>query len=417
MHRALFLLFAALSVVIVGIARGAGAAEFSMKPSITVSEEHNDNILLDQVSPQEDYITRIIPALSLHYKTPLWTWDVSYALDYRHFQRRTVKDDAANTLNLQNHTEAVDNLFFIDISDMIGRASLDITRDFTQQSLVVNQAEQNIFTVNPYLALKPSTNLSLTLGYLYRNTRYGNMPVDGNIAAINRFDNIAYAEAKLDLSSRATLTAGVRHTRDQNSAENYDQLDVYAGPRYRYAENSYLYFLIGKSRFDYEQSQDVSYPYWNAGINHRWTTISVSLDRASLYIEDPQRALTKQDRYGATVRRETQRTALNLSGGLSDYRDAKSNELLSTSREAQGAFLYRFAPRTTGTVGATIQKIQDNAVNASTQINLTTLRIEHLLAEKTTLAFDYRHLHSDSPGIPANNYSNNRIIVELGMVF
>lgn len=416
-HRALLLVLAAFSVVLAGFVRDAGAADFALKPSITLSEEYNDNILLAPLSPQEEYITRVIPAVDLHYLTRFWIWDVSYALDYRHFERGTVKDDVANTLKLANHTEVVDNLFFIDVSDTLGRESLDIVRDFTQQSLVVNQAEKNAFTVKPYLVLKPSTNLSLTLAYLYHNTRYSNVPAGTNINPIDRFDNITYAEAKLDLSSRTTLTAGVRYTRDRNRIENYNQLDVYTGPQYRTSENFYLYFLVGKSRFDYEKGQDVSARYWNAGMNYRWSTVTVSLDRAALYIEDPRRALTKQDRYGATVRRETARTILDLSGWYSSYRDARSNELLATSQKAQGAFHYKFTPRTNGIVGATLQEIHDEVVDTTTRINLSTLRVERLLSEKTTLAFEYRHLRSDSPGLAVDNYSNNRFTIAIGKVF
>ncbi len=412
--RVICLFLTGLSVIVAGITRDAAGAEFNIQPSLMLSEEYNDNILLVPVDKKEEYITRVIPAVVLTYKAPRWRWDVDYALDYRHFERRTVKDDTAHKLNLLNHTEVVENVVFLDVSDNISRASLDITRDYTQQSLIVNQAQQNIFTVHPYMVLKTSATTSLTLGYVYRNTRYSSISDTTAANWINRTDYISYAELTADISSRVTFTVGTRHTRDQNSVEDYNQIDVYGGPQFTYAEKSFVYFLASQSWLAYEHGQKASELLWLAGITHHLlNTITVSLEHASLFIEDPQRVLTEQDTNRATIRHDTARTVLTVSGGLVDYKDARSKELISRSHDVQGTLLYRFSPRTSATAGTGFQRVDDRTAGSSTNVGLSSLRIDRLLSETLTLAGEYRYLHSYSPGIPQNNYDNNRYIVEI----
>ena len=418
-QSAYFLLLTALFALMACFSGDAGAAEFAVKPSLTVSEEYQDNILLDPVNRREDYITHAIPAVVLYYRTPFWTWDVDYSLDYRHYGRGTAEDGTANSLRAKNHTEVLDKVLFMDISDEMARTSLDIRRDYTQQSLVVNQAEQNIFTVNPYLVLHATANIAVTAGYLYRDTRYTHISEATSNTVLNRSDNVTYADATWSLSSQLSLTAGVRDTRDRNGIDDYEQTDIYSGLNYAYGEKSFLIAGIGKSRLEFEQTGREQYWFGNAGITHHLSTVTVALDGKRSFVADPQTVQTQLDSYTTTLRKEMPRTEITLSAAKSYYRDARFNIPQATSDEVRGSVSHRLSPRTSGIVRGQYQDLLDKSVflNAHTRTGIYGLRFQYNLSEKMTLAFDYSHIHAVSPAITVNNYANNRAVIEIRKEF
>ena len=49
----------------------AHAADFTIRPSITVSEEYNDNVFGTNIKTT-DYITRLMPGITFGYVGPFW---------------------------------------------------------------------------------------------------------------------------------------------------------------------------------------------------------------------------------------------------------------------------------------------------------------------------------------------------------
>ena len=410
-------------------ARAEGQA-FTLVPSVTVREEANDNILLSQSDPKQEYITSLIPGFLLHYETPFWLWDAVYSRDFRHYERHTVADDAADTLTLRSRTEVAKNFFFVEISDDLARTSLDVTRDFTAQSQVVNQSERNIFTVNPYVVLTSSPKMYSVLGHSYTNTTFS------DDAGIDRTDDITYLQTRSEISSRLTMTAGIRYRQNRNIVQDFDQVDVFAGPGYAYAENCFISLMAGNTWFEAGPKKETSGTFFDVGIVHRYSTdnrltqpygdlvirhwfpaFTLNLQAGVQFIEEPGRVLSRQDQYGASVTKETLRAYFNLSAAQREYIDLDSKELLAKVEETQGTFRYRITQRTTGTVGAGFQHSEDRAVQSITRTELYTARLEYQLSARATLAGEYRYIESSSPQTALNNYRNNRQIVELRMTF
>ncbi len=390
----------------------AEAAEFRIQPSIALSEEYDDNILLLPTDRQEEFVTRAIPGLGLHYRSKGWTWDVDYGFDYRHFERGTAQDDVANTLNLKSHSVLTDtNTVFFDMSDELGRASLDITRDFTQQSLVVNQAERNIFIANPYMIFKPASSNTLKLGYTYMNTYYSES------AGLNRIDHITAAEDSVELASNLTFSTILTYTKDTNDRDSYEKYDIAAGPRYALGTDSQVFALFGKSWLRFSQVHNVSQLFWNAGITHKMSTVTVSLLTAVIFVEDPIVVLTREDMYTASVSYETVRTLITLTGGLRKYREIEIDRYLTKSTEGQLTVRYWLTPRSTATVGTSVTRLDHITLDTFTRITTSGLRYDYRLTPASTVKIEYEYLDSYSPVVEANNYRNNRAIVELKLVF
>jgi uncharacterized protein (PEP-CTERM system associated) len=138
-------------------------AEYRIEPGITLSEEYNDNIFITPQNPVHDYILRVVPTIHLVYSAPFWEWDAAYAFDYRSYAQRSKKRDSTSFLTLSNHTSLSPDFFFLDVKDDYRRVSLDTVRDFTQQSLFVNQTDSNAFLITPYLKLNLSSHTTGTV--------------------------------------------------------------------------------------------------------------------------------------------------------------------------------------------------------------------------------------------------------------
>jgi len=133
-----------------------------------------------------------------------------------------------------------------------------VTRDYTLESYAVNQSDRNLFTINPYLALKPLSQMTVTTGYIFMDTWYKDP------SSIDRTDHIGYADVGQDLSPRSTLIAGVKHTLDINSVEGYTQDDLYMGLHHEYAENSTVTVKVGNSWFNSDTIGRDSQVFWDA---------------------------------------------------------------------------------------------------------------------------------------------------------
>jgi hypothetical protein len=338
----------------------AGAAELKVLPSIAVSEEYTDNVFLTRYNKLDDYITRAIPAFTLDHKTAFWDWHLDLAYDYRYYAKGSKKDDSTYRVDLINHTVLINNFFFLDVLDKYERVSLTTTTDFTQQSLFVNQTDSNIFTVNPFFVMRNETRYTPILGYRYVNTWYKD-----STQGISTVDNIGYAEMITALSSNVTFTIGARYTQDQNKIEDYNKTDVYAGPKYTYAPDSYVYCLIGESFLDFQTLNDTKHVIWDAGITHRYSTSTVSFQTKSDYIHDPELILRRVDFYVATIKKETPRTSYTILAGLYEFRNAATNHLEDDSYMLEGTLRHAISPTLTLLLEETVQRIEDKQDNTT----------------------------------------------------
>ncbi len=401
------------SIFLLIIATEADAAEYRIEPSITVSEEYNDNIFLTPLNPQYDYITRVVPAVHFSYKSTLWDWDVMAGYDYRYFARTLHHDDKndAYIVGLSNLTRIVQDFFFLALRDDYKKVSLDITRDFTQQSLFVNQTDQNIGSVNPYFVIHSGDRTTFNVGYIYQNIWYKDP------TAIDKVDNIGYVEMAHEVTSKLSTTIGLRYDQDRNRVQDYTRSDAYAGMTSQYIEGSILYGAIGNIWLESDIAGRVNQLFWDAGFKHQFSKFSFSFETGLRYIDDPQRVLRREDRYIATIRRAIERTAFSVSASFFEYRNAITKHLEDSSYNISGNVTHELTTNTIISLDLTYQWLEDDVNDTHTELYLAGGRYEYRLQENLTLALDYRYTNSYSPQIFDNDYYNNRITVELKKVF
>lgn len=407
----IFIAAIVLGAVSISAPADVEGSEFLFKPSILLSEEYNDNVLLTTESKYDDYITRTDPSFSAMYRAPKWEWNVDYHYNYLYYAKRTTQNDSSFDLNLVNKNRIIEDVLFLDVRDQYSRVSLDVTRDYTKESNFVNQSDRNLFTINPYFVMKPLSQMSVTTGYIYMDTWYKD-PL-----AIDRTDHIGYADVRQELSPRSALIAGVSHTLDINTVEGYTQDDLYLGQYYEYAEKSTVTFKVGNTWFDFESKGRVSQVFWEATITQRFPTVTVTYETGLRFIPDPIQNLRREDRYLATIRKDVERTSLVLSGGLIEYREAEHKNLENTSYRLTGTISHSLTTKSKLTFDLAAERLDDNQAGTYLETYRTGVRFEYLAWEKLMLALDYRYTNVYSTYISSETYDNNRFSVELRKFF
>lgn len=404
-----------VACVLFAAAARAEASEYRIIPSITLSEEYDDNIFLTPENEVHDYITHVIPAVLFTYRARLWDWDVAYSYDYQYYARSTVENGGFHTLDLANLTRVVDNFFYIRMTDRYVRTSFSPVQDFTKLSWRVNQTDSNTFTISPYIISRLFTRTSLTTGYEYRTVWYKDP------AAIDRYDNIIYADMLLELSNKlkmlATLTYTKSHTRLTN---DYNQILFLVGPRYDYKEKSALWFRAGRTSFDYENGTRLGMPVWDAGIVHQTPTVILSFVTARTFIDDAFYVVRREDSYVGSIGRQVERTSYNFSMAVRDYAIGDFRYLQSRRYTSAFTFSHFLSTYVQGQYGVDVDRYDDfpqNAPDTTTIVWLTTVRFTYIASTTLSYFTEYRYADSYSAQIYDNNYENNRITVGLRKVF
>jgi len=387
------------------------SAELSVRPGLSVSEEYNDNIFLLPKDEETDYITRVVPSVGLQYKASLWDWDVAYAYDYRHYDRHGEADNNTHTATITNVTRLVDQFLFLEVQDKYDRVSLSLTRDYTQESIFVNQSDRNILQLNPFFLFHLSQSTTLKTGYTYRNIWFKDP------TAVDQFNHEVSAEAKTEMSPRLTFTTSLSHTGNTNREEGYRRIDLVLGPRYEFAEDSYLWFAIGGARLAFEKTGTARQLTGDAGVTYKRSLHALSFKAGLNYVDDPLDTLRREERYEASLKSGNDRTSLELSVGLFTYRDTMDDRLEGRTYKSHGAVSHGFTRTWRGLCDLAVERIDDKQMSVLSYRYVTDLRIDYQAAENLTLSVDYRYLESRSPDVYQFSYNNNRIIAEVKQTF
>jgi hypothetical protein len=406
------ILLASACIVVVSTCYSASAhgAEFDLQPAITINEEYTDNLFLTTTDRKDDYITRVVPSIRWTYKAPLWDWDVAYAYDHRYYAKYR-DDQDLYTLDLKNHTRILGDFLQLDIEDVHARKPLSVVRDWTQESYFLNQTDINTFTVNPYIRMRTSSNSRVTIGYWYRNIWHQDP------TAIDTIDHRVYTTANYDLSANLTTNMDVRYTSTEAGNDRRRRMDLFGGFDYVYAMDSKSWFKIGNTWFAFGTADETSQVTWDAGIAQKSGKYSYSFAAKLTYLDDPFYIVRREDRYVATVNRDTERTSLGISAGRYEYRKSNSKHLENTRYELTGKISHASSQTSKIIYDLSIGRIEDNVLDQYTAIYRGGVRFEYMPSATLRIALQYRYANAYSPDVYTANYDSNRVMVEINKSF
>jgi hypothetical protein len=265
-----------------GLARGA---EMTLRPTLSVSEEYNDNVFMTTNDPKGDFITRIAPGLNLEYKAPLWDWWASANINYLHFARGTEGDQIYPAVSIIGNTRLIDNFLYLDLTDSYRRIPLNTGYD----SMFAHQANQNFFTVSPYLKFHPQPRLEFSTGYVYKNVLYDQpLTVDWQ-----EHDLFLRATHEMTPRSSSFVNATYAYTTTSNNI-HYSRVTPSVGMDYLYAVDSRIHLEGGYNFLFTDDGSSFASPYWNVGINYPFGSWDASLKGGVEYNTDPTRNITER---------------------------------------------------------------------------------------------------------------------------
>jgi hypothetical protein len=283
-------------------------AAYEIHPGITLSEEYTDNVFENRNQKKSDYITRVMPGIQLRYEAPIGTLDGEYRYDYRYYLRQSRKNDDTHFVNVNGHFALIDQFLFLDAADNYQRVSLDVSRDVTQESLFINQTDQNNLVVNPYFSFNLSPRTVARLGYRYTNIWY-KRPDDLQRVALHEVDDISrrehtgLGEVAYEFGRNFKVSGGYSFTRTDRSSGSSNQQDTYLGLEKKYGPDDASVILLkgGYTIINYRQGKRYNAPFWVAELKHQMGNVVTTLNTRVYYGEDPLRAVTKETSYAAAV--------------------------------------------------------------------------------------------------------------------
>lgn len=393
----------------------AEAGDLLVQPSITVAEEYNDNIYETPSNEVSDFITHLVPGISFKYSAAAWDWEGSYFLDYAYYARLG-NDQITHTLMTKGLVKLVDEFAFLEISDTYRRASLDVTRDVTQENYFSNQSDQNIFSVSPYLVFHPTAASTLKTGYRYTNIWYREP------SALDKNENSLYAEGTYDLSSSTSLIGSYVFTNQDTRVNTLKKHDVLAGVRHEYLDKCYVYAQAGTSFLSFDPGEDSSNFIWLAGVSHSLDTVVISLESGVRYSEDPTRNMFKETYYTGKVTKAYKRGEGFFTLYYSDYDTPTSSFSVVSSlsqRNKYGAslgFKHEILDNLTGNAAVTGERYEFVSGGRTDRLFLE-YGLLYQLPRDFSVALTHKYFRYSSPTVSNDNRDVNRVIAELRKVF
>jgi len=389
------------------------AADISFKPSVTISEEVTDNIYEQPTDKRTEYITRIRPGATLRYLSPFWTWDAAYTFEYRNYARSTKESEYNHDAALKGNIALVKEFLLLDLSETYKRVTLDVSRDAaTESSLFLNQTDQNVAVISPYLLWRLGGDSTLKTGYRFTDTRYWD-PL-----GIDKQEHRGFADLNHTVTSRFSLTSGYMFTRLESLPTRFSQHDIYGGFRYEYADKSFLFGRIGNTWQQFDAGLNVSFLFWNAGITHDSRFAVATLETRVATTEDPLAVSTKETSYSAKLDKTLQRGTLGLSATYAEYVNTVT-DLMDRRRVGFSATgRYEIMQDLTANLGATGERFSGTTTDDYPYRFTGVAGLSYAFKNELTLGLTYTHV-SNLYDLDTTAGSNqiNKAVVEVKKAF
>ncbi len=390
----------------------AHAADFELKPRIAVSEEFNDNIFETRSPTKAEFITRAQPGFSLGYKAPVLDLSLSYNFDYRYYAKGTKGDEYTHNLGSSGNLTVIDNLFFIQASDTYKRVSLDVARDYTTDSLSVNQSDQNVGTVSPYFLWRLGGNSSIKTGYRYSNTWYKEP------SGVDKKEHYAFADASHEMLPKFSFTWGYSYSDTDTTTQKYQRHNAYGGFRYEYAEKSFLFGQGGNTWQSFNNGIRITNPFWNAGLTQDMSFATVTLETRVQYTEDPLRSSIKESLYSGKLVRSFVRGSMDLSSSYSEYVITETGVVDRKKISVAASGKYEIYDRLNLSLAAAGEQFLEKTTTDYTYKLTGNSGLLYSFNNDLTLSLNYNYItYRNQINRASDSREINRVIIEIAKAF
>ncbi|RJQ53795.1 MAG: TIGR03016 family PEP-CTERM system-associated outer membrane protein [Nitrospiraceae bacterium] len=250
-------------------------AKIEVVPTLSLREEYNDNIFLTRENKEDDFITTIIPAVSLRYSpNKLLDLDLDYKLNFRFYGSHNEFNDD----NLRDSQNAYFlarsrplNYLYIDASDTYRRVPVDVRRRFAEGNEIVNVTESNVFFISPYIQYPVTPSILSTIGYEYDNKWFNSAELrdSESHAAFLTMGKTFQSKLNVDLKYRYyKYLAEPAEELDAGVIKDYDSHRGSVLLAYQASRDVKVEGEVGESRIDFESAEDSKGAFWKVGVDY-----------------------------------------------------------------------------------------------------------------------------------------------------
>jgi hypothetical protein len=386
----------------------ATAAEFGFTPSLAISEEFTDNIYEVPSNKRTEYITHLSPAFTSLYKGPYWSWDAAYTFDYRNFARKSTSNEYVHDALLKGSISVMDNFLNLDVSDAYHRVPVNVAHDTTtQSSLFLNQTDQNIATVSPYLSWRLGGKSTLKTGYRYSDTRYWGV-------GDNKREHSAFTDFSHELTSKLSISAGYGFTFSETESDYFNTHNVYGGFKYLYADNA----TIGNNWQKFSSGENATFLSWNIGIIHDFDIAVATFQTSSQTTADPLAVSTTATSYSGKLDKVFQRGNIGISATYTEYANLKTDINYQRKMSYSGYGRYEVIPSLTPNISVIAERFYMNTGSEFPYHLYVTTGLSYAFNHDLTLSLNYTYFTKRFDLASATgSIQINKAVLELKKVF
>ena len=393
-----------IAVVALLLPAAAEASEKAIQPAITASVEYNDNIFASRSDREEDFITRILPGFNARYEASRMSLSASYFFDWINFARHSDKSLESHKAALKLNAELLRNVFFLKVTD--------ISRERLQESIILNQTDANVFAVEPYIVLRPSSSTSLRAGYRHSDYWYKDEE------SVDKKENSVFIASTFDLSQKTSGGLRAEYGRQLNRISDFDRVEAWADLKYEYAAGASLAASAGYSKLTFDDGSDIDSPVWDLAVRHELGYFEAAFTSSGRIAEDPRSVPKFQYGYMATlVKKAGARTVLTLGHNFSDYVNTATDKRDTRRYGFTAGLKHDFTSRLAYSASVGREKYIFYPQSATTFRTIVSQALEYSLGEDASVNLTYNFIDYESAAVDSDNHETHRVAVGVAKTF
>lgn len=389
-------------------------AEYTLKKSLHLREEYNDNIFLSEENRESDFITTITPSLKLVYHVSKIELAFDYGLNFRLYADHSDQNDTSLDRSQNGKFDSTMSLYkdivYLKIFDEYKRVPIDQREKVAIDNVLVNMTDMNFFAFNPFIQYPLSGTLTAKAGYIYENKWYRDNPE----SAV--FDHTVDVSMTKELSQKLSSTVSYSYLfhRPRLLADRYNNQNATVGIEYQVTPKLFFTGTGGHSWFNYETGQENSSTIWSTTAKY---LLSGKAAVSAAYFEKFNTAVLS-----GTFKQKSGSVSLEYAGDipltLTFFRSTDTYELIDRSDEGTGASLrssFVLGSRLSGSFLTNYTRLKFLPKGEETDRLGAVLSMVYQ-ANVTAISFGYTYNLTDSDAA-GGSFRNNIIWAQAGVTF
>jgi hypothetical protein len=382
------------------------AADFVIRPSISLSQEYDDNIFLTRDNTTGDFVTRAVPSVGIAYKTAIWDLALQDTF-YWWFYARQKKGYYSNDANLSSKLTVIEHLLYFDVTDTYSNIVLNPRGPSTTENRNVNKTDTNVFSARPYIKYQIDPVTAVSAGYAYINIWYRSG--DG----IKRQQHEGFLNIQHAFNPKVKAVVGAEYLADRPEVgePNNDQTAVYLSIAYDINPKTKFDGTAGYRMFRFSDGPDDNRSYYNAGVIYRLARKgSVELRASQLFSVSPTEGIVETASQRLTASYGEQ---LSVTGSVYHSRDRYiERDLTNDALGVAGGVTYAPNVRRAYRFSGGYEKDKYLPEDQKRDIYFASAGVDHKLSAKATLSVIYMYYKS-SGQTETDNYADNTVRLQL----